>query len=195
MKNSTILVVGTLGLVGAYLYLKGKKEPMLEEVVDNSLESIPTTPTTPTIIPIAPPTTTIAPIAPIVPKIYIITPPTTPTTGTIGKSVLSPLVDATLGLSPKPIIETETENYIKSKALSKGVQVLFQQMQNLQNELRNTMPSGFLGMFKKPSTDNREVIVAKINDDGKQMSENTAQAIALGYKILPLGEIEKLQII
>ena len=30
MKNSTILVVGTLGLVGAYLYLKGKKEPMLE---------------------------------------------------------------------------------------------------------------------------------------------------------------------
>jgi predicted patatin/cPLA2 family phospholipase len=102
------------------------------------------------------------------------------------------VADISLGLNPKPIIETETENYIKAKELSKGFQVLFQQMQDLQNKLRYTYPSYGFGTFKKPSTDNREAIIIQMSSVTKQMSEKNAQAIALGYKILPLGEIEKL---
>jgi len=146
MKNSTILVVGTLALVGAgaYFYLKGKKT-----TTSSGTDSSATT--------------------------------TTPSVS-----------DVSLGLNPKPIIETETENYVKAKALSKGVQVLVQQMQDLQNQLRNTSASNFLGIFKKPSYNTREAIITQINSVGKQMSENTEKAGALGYKILPLGEIEKL---
>jgi hypothetical protein len=180
MKNSTILVVGTLGLIGAYLYLKRKQSPMINEIVDNSLElstsstSSATTTTSPTTDSSATTTTT------------------SPTTDTNATTTTPSVADISLGLNPKPIIETETENYIKAKELSKGFQVLFQQMQDLQNKLRYTYPSYGFGTFKKPSTDNREAIIIQMSSVTKQMSEKNAQAIALGYKILPLGEIEKL---
>jgi hypothetical protein len=276
MKNSTILVVGTLGLIGAYLYLKRKQSPMINEIVDNSLElstsstSSATTTTSPTTDSSATTTTTspttdtnattttpsVADISlGLNPKPIIettspttdtnatttttspttdtnatttttshttdtnatttttspttdssatttTTSPTTdtnatttttsPTTDTNATTTTPSVADISLGLNPKPIIETETENYIKAKELSKGFQVLFQQMQDLQNKLRYTYPSYGFGTFKKPSTDNREAIIIQMSSVTKQMSEKNAQAIALGYKILPLGEIEKL---
>jgi hypothetical protein len=193
MKNSTILVVGTLGLIGAYLYLKRKQSPMINEIVDNSLElstsstSSATTTTSPTTDSSAT-TTTTSPTT----DTNATTTTTSPTTDTNATTTTPSVADISLGLNPKPIIETETENYIKAKELSKGFQVLFQQMQDLQNKLRYTYPSYGFGTFKKPSTDNREAIIIQMSSVTKQMSEKNAQAIALGYKILPLGEIEKL---
>jgi hypothetical protein len=100
------------------------------------------------------------------------------------------VADVSLGLKPKPIIESETENYIKAKELSKSVQFLFEQMKNLNDELRSTVVK--TSLFGRPSTANRDAIVTQINSVTKQISEKNAQANALGYKILALGEIEKL---
>jgi hypothetical protein len=94
---------------------------------------------------------------------------TTPTSGS------SSVADDTLGLSPKPTIdtvvsvfsETQTENYKKAKELSKNIETLLVK----------------IDFYKTKKTKN------KIRSE---IAEKTAQANTLGYKILPYGEIEKM---
>jgi len=136
MKNSTIFLGVTILAVagtGAYIYLKGKKVAVVNDV----------------------------PSA------------TPPPSGT--PSSTSSVADDTLGLTPKPTIdavisivaETQTENYKKAKELSKNIEILlvkidFYKTKKTKNNIRN------------------------------EISDKTKQANALGYKILPYGEIEKM---
>jgi hypothetical protein len=139
MKNSTILGFGILAIAGAgaYIYLKGKKVAVVNDVASS------TPPPTP--------------------------PPSTPPSST------SSVADNTLGLTPKPTIdtvvsvfsETQTENYKKAKELSKNIEILLVK----------------IDFYKTNKTK---------NNIRREIADKTKQANALGYKILPYGEIEKM---
>ena len=164
MKNSTILGIGLLSVVGvgAYIYLKGKKS------------------TTPN----GSPTSTNA------------------TSGT------SSTVDSSLGLSTttqapakatidnvvSAFAETQTENYKKAKVISKEIEVLTNTLRGLESDYKRakSVPLKILPMGAGFSDNGSSMIQLSIERTKKNMSEKTAQANALGYKILPYGEIEKM---
>ena len=164
MKKSTILIAGTLALVGvgAYVYLKGKKSTT----------------------PIGSPTST------------------NTTSGT------SSAVDSSLGLSAttqapakatidnvvSAFAETQTENYKKAKVISKEIEVLTNTLRGLESDYKRAIsaPLKILPMGAGFSNNGSGMIQLNIQSTKKNMSEKTAQANALGYKILPYGEIEKM---
>ena len=116
----------------------------------------------------------------------------------------STVVDASLGLSPTTttntstttqtppkatidtvisiVSETQTENYKKAKVLSKDIEVFMVELKDLQK-----IYDGF-----HYSTSSRSFASFDVKNKKKQISDKTAQANALGYKILPYGEIEKM---
>jgi hypothetical protein len=100
-------------------------------------------------------------------------PPTNPPNTTNIESETLSQVDSSLGL-PLPIDkivsfynETQTENYKKAKLLSNEIQ----------------QDSARIPNYKKESSK---------NNVRRDIANKTAQANALGYKILPYGEIEKI---
>jgi hypothetical protein len=150
MKNSTILIAGTLVLVviGAYVYLKGKKSTTpngspsgTSSAVDSSLGLS---------------TTTQAP----------------------AKATIDNVVSA--------FAETQTENYKKAKVISKEVEAMVNNFTSLEKQMKPMIGT------TTNTTYNSLQIQLKINTVKKQMSEKTSEANALGYKILPYGEIEKM---
>jgi len=151
MKNSTILLIGTLGLVGAgaYFYLKGKKSTNTTSgsstVADASLGLSTTTTTN-----------------------------TSTTTQTPPKATIDTIISI--------VSETQTENYKKAKVLSKDIEVLMVELKNLQKKYNEFFPNPL----------NKVYVQIDITKNKKQISDKTAQANALGYKILPYGEIEKM---
>ena len=165
MKNSTILGIGLLSVVGvgAYIYLKGKKS------------------TTPN----GSPTSTNA------------------TSGT------SSTVDSSLGLSTttqapakatidnvvSAFAETQTENYKKAKVISKEIEVLTNTLRNLESDekrLENQVGKANNREDNRRTFSDYASTLTQIDLTKNKMSEKTAQANALGYKILPYGEIEKM---
>jgi hypothetical protein len=170
MKNSTVLLIfGILGLggVGVYLYLKNKKAP-------NNI----TTPNKDATTSGTPPTSTSG------------TPPTS-TSGTPS------VADSSLGL-PLPIDkivslynEAQIENYKKAKVLSKDIEVLINRLKTLESDYAKAK-STYLGKSTFISIMDLNRFNYQIISIQREMSEKTSQANALGYKILPYGEIEKM---
>jgi hypothetical protein len=118
-------------------------------------------------------------------------------------SVTPSVADASLGLQPKATIdtvvsafsETQTENYKKAKVISKEVEVLNNRLRTLNSDYARERSKPFIigNSMTGFRPDNKSAqIKLQINSVEKQMSEKTAQANALGYKILPYGEIEKM---
>ena len=160
MKNSTILGIGLLSVVGvgAYIYLKGKKSTTpissspsgTSSAVDSSLGLS---------------TTTQAP----------------------AKATIDNVVSA--------FAETQTENYKKAKVISKEIEVLTNTLRNLESDekrLENQVGKANNREDNRRTLSDYASTLTQIDLTKNKMSEKTAQANALGYKILPYGEIEKM---
>ena len=165
MKSSTVLGIGLLAVlgVGAYIYLKNKKATTSSVTVPSTKKTSNTTSVTPSV------------------------------------------ADASLGLQPKATIdtvvsafsETQTENYKKAKVISKEIEVLTNTLRNLEIDKKKESSKPFttgnyMAGVRANAGKNVASIIFAIRSVQKQMSEKTAQANALGYKILPYGEIEKM---
>ena len=112
----------------------------------------------------------------------------------------SSAVDSSLGLSTttqspakatidnvvSAFAETQTENYKKAKVISKEVEAIVNNLTSLEKQMKP-----MIGTTTNTAYNSLQIQL-KINTVKKQMSEKTAQANALGYKILPYGEIEKM---
>jgi hypothetical protein len=104
---------------------------------------------------------------------------------------------ATIDMAVSAFSETQTENYKKAKVISKEVEVLTNRLRNLEIDKKKESAKPFTagnymaGIRANANKDTASIIFA-IRSVQKQMSEKTAQANALGYKILPYGEIEKI---
>ena len=90
--------------------------------------------------------------------------------------------------------ETQTENYKKAKVISKEIEVLTNTLRGLESDYKRakSVPLKILPMGAGFSDNGSSMIQLSIERTKKNMSEKTAQANALGYKILPYGEIEKM---
>ena len=120
----------------------------------------------------------------------------------------SSAVDSSLGLSTttqapakatidnvvSEFAETQTENYKKAKVISKEIEVLTNTLRGLESDYKRakSVPLKILPMGAGFSDNGSSMIQLSIERTKKNMSEKTAQANALGYKILPYGEIEKM---
>ena len=120
----------------------------------------------------------------------------------------SSAVDSSLGLSTTTqapakatidnvisiVSETQTENYKKAKVISKEIEVLTNTLRGLESDYKRakSVPLKILPMGAGFSDNGSSMIQLSIERTKKNMSEKTAQANALGYKILPYGEIEKM---
>jgi hypothetical protein len=161
MKNSTILVAGTLALVGAgaYFYLKGKKTT---------------------------------------------TPISSSTTSTTTTTTSSSAVDSSLGLPAittvtNVIDETKTNNYIMAKKISEEIASLQERIKSLSSNFYKKYPKfntssmnlDFWQSFEKTNLQKTEIEMPKAFMT-RDMQKKSAEANALGYKILPYGLIEKM---
>jgi|LakMenEpi03Aug12_1017415.scaffolds.fasta_scaffold00179_8 hypothetical protein len=185
MKSSTVLGIGLLAVlgVGTYIYLKSGKIPFLDkfsgELSPTSGKVNNTGSTT------APTNGTKNPRKGFLTKILGRTRP---------KASTPSIADTSLGLQPKATIdtvisivsETQTENYKKAKVLSKDIEVLMVELKNAENELKS-FDYKPMTTFETKARKREDIAIIK-----KRMSEKTSQANALGYKILPYGEIEKM---
>ena len=118
----------------------------------------------------------------------------TPPTSTSGTPSVA---DSSLGL-PLPIDkivslynEAQTENYKKAKVLSKDIEVLINRLKTLESDYAKAK-STYLRKSTFISIIDLNRFSSQINSIQREMSEKTSQANALGYKILPYGEIEKM---
>ena len=121
-------------------------------------------------------------------------------TSTNATSGTSSAVDSSLGLSTttqapakatidnvvSAFSETQTENYKKAKVISKEVEAMVNNLTSLEKQMKPMIGTTTNTAY------NILQIQLKINTVKKQMSEKTSEANALGYKILPYGEIEKM---
>jgi hypothetical protein len=177
MKNSTILFVfGILGLggVGAYLYLKNKKAPSSSTPTSGS-NSTSTSGSN-----------------------------STSTTGSTSTSTTgsTSVADSSLGLLPTEkglIDETKTNDYIIAKKISEEVMDLQKKIKELPTDFVKRYPHLNKPYSDLPNTqwklkDNliNSLIIIPRKNMTKDMVTKTAEANALGYKILPYGLIEKM---
>jgi len=174
MKNSTILVVGTLGLVGAgaYFYLKGKKATITTTTSSSAVDSSLGLP--------AITTTSVIDTATGATK-------TTKTDTTSGTAVTT---------VTNVIDETKTNNYIMAKKISEEVAGLQNEIKNLELEFSKwSKDFVFRGVgFRQWYIDDQrfEMVTKPTSALTGKMVVNSKEANALGYKILPYGLIEKM---
>jgi hypothetical protein len=117
-----------------------------------------------------------------------------PTTSETNTSAVIP-PKATIDTVVSAFAETQTENYKKAKVISKEIEVLTNRLRTLNSDYTRArsqpikIGNSMTGFF--PDNGSGQIKL-QINSVEKQMSEKTSQANALGYKILPYGEIEKM---
>ena len=190
MKNSTILVVGTLGIVGvgAYVYLKGKKSPIVS--------SVPS---------VTPPTNDIKALADLGVKIeepkvtpYVAPSVPVPTVSleNIQKALLALGIDQTRGIN-----ELASPNYIEAKRIAGNMKEIdkmskmpFLSSNNVLNILEKY--SQFYGATVKRTTAVTKQwthlpLPTEPSPQG-MLAVMTAKINSLGYKVLPNFEIEKM---
>ena len=169
MEKSTILVVGTLGLIGAgaYFYLKRKKSTTTittttsSSAVDSSLGLPAIT------------TTSVLDTATGATKIT----KTDLTSGTAVTTVTN-VID-----------ETKTNNYIMAKKISEHIESLLIKIKDLNIKLSGL--SGYMANVAYQITEQNK-LKSLIRSETALIKTKTAEANALGYKILPYGLIEKM---
>lgn len=202
MKNSAIFVFGILGLsgVGAYLYLKNKKATTttttLPSVADTSLGLAPTTPTTESAkllqdlgVTITPTTLTLN-IKPNegVPLL---------TTENIQKALSALGIDPTRSVSK----ELSLPNYVEAKKIASDMKVINDgegAIDPYRNPTKWIYPKEILNKFSSlagqtvTSTASYSKIPPLKPSRSELLSNMTKKVNALGYKVLPNFDIEKM---
>jgi len=118
-----------------------------------------------------------------------------PSTSTTPPSTTETPPKATIDTVVSAFAETQTENYKKAKILSKDVEAMGNTLISLTNQYNQTPITNIgnqFSIFTQSPTYIRLTLKSKIERVKKEMQEKTVQANALGYKILPYGEIEKM---
>ena len=178
MKNSTVLLVfGILGLggVGTYLYLKNKKTPIVGSIADDTL-GLPTTNSTNTQAP------TVADsslgLNPIIKTTSIVS-----DSGVIKTVVKDPTTGITKTITTDLKDGTEVTTFVKSEPTTVTVRTITEEEKNrleasqLASKIRTL---DILPSFIKPY------------NAGTLIAQYSKQINALGYKLLPNFDIEKM---
>ena len=192
MKNSTILVVGTLALVGAgaYVYLKGKKTPT---VADNSLGLTPTKDDTKLLVDLG--VKTEEPKA--TPYVKPVEGVPLLTAENLQKALLALNIDQT-----RSITELSSPNYIEAKRIASNMK----EIDNIQKKKIGLVSlgggSGGSWYWKTDRIDELSGIDVKspTTTGGARLTPSFADILsmmtkkvnALGYKVLPNFDIEKM---
>jgi hypothetical protein len=195
MKNSTIVGIGGLALagVGAYLYIKSRKAPIVS--------SVPS---------VTPPTNDIKALADLGVKIeepkvtpYVAPSVPVPTVSleNIQKALLALNIDQTRGIS-----ELSSTNYIEAKKIADDMREISSIEKNRTGLISLGGGSGGSYTWSKATTD-RISLLSKINVTSYSgtgmtnklrpsfadiLSMMTKKVNALGYKVLPNFDIEKM---
>jgi hypothetical protein len=170
MEKSTALGIGLLAVVGvgAYVYLKRKKSTTTtttttsSSAVDSSL-GLPAVTTTTSVVDTATGATK-----------------TTKTDTTSGTAVTT---------VTNVIDETKTNNYIMAKKISEHIESLLIKIKDLSIKLSGL--SGYMANVAYQITEQNK-LKSLIRSETALIKTKTAEANALGYKILPYGLIEKM---
>jgi hypothetical protein len=204
MQKSTILVVGTLGLVGAgaYFYLKGKKTPTLGSVADDTLGLAPTKDDTKLLADLG--VKTEEPKA--TPYVKPIEGVPLLTAENLQKALLALGIDQT-----RSITELSSPNYIQAKKLAGDIQYLssyklkntppnwkytqqytYSEIQMLSKYYGSTVPSSryMCAGAKGGGVDDCTYKSGVSKED--VIKSMTQKLNGLGYKLLPNFEIEKM---
>jgi len=192
MKNSTILVFGILGLggVGAYIYLKGKKALTLGSVADDTLGLTPKDDTK-----------LLADLG-----VKVEEPKATPyvkpiegvpllTAENLQKALLALGIDQTRGIT-----ELSSPNYIEAKRIAGNMKEIDRMSKILASKINDVDAyleklSGLYGANVKRAFVGKQWTnqPLAISPSGQSMlTVMTAKVNALGYKVLPNFDIEKM---
>jgi len=204
MKNSTILIVGTLGLVGAgaYFYLKGKKAPTVGSVADDTLGLAPTKDDTKLLADLG--VKTEEPKA--TPYVKPVEGAPLLTAENLQKALLALNIDQT-----RSITELTSPNYIQAKKLAGDIQYLssyklkntppnwkytqqytYSEIQMLSKYYGSTVPSSrYMCAGAKGGGVNDCTYKSGVSKEDV-IKSMTQKLNGLGYKLLPNFDIEKM---
>ena len=184
MRTSTILVVGTLGLVGAgaYFYLKGKKTPT---VADNSLGLTPTKDDTKLLVDLG--VKTEEPKA--TPYVKPVEGVPLLTAENLQKALLALGIDQT-----RSITELSSPNYIEAKRIAGNMKEIDLIMKTKLTGGKNPMGGIDKNLVSKLSEQSISTYGnGFFNPSVPQLLANMTKKVnALGYKVLPNFDIEKM---
>jgi hypothetical protein len=202
MRTSTILVVGTLGLIGAgaYFYLKGKKTPTVASIADDTLGLAPTKDDTKLLADLG--VKTEEPKA--TPYVKPVEGVPLLTAENLQKALLALNIGTTSSNQTRSITELTSPNYKEALSLASkisGISRISVRSGNYVTPSQGKTLSDYYGSavgfetncYTIPSGRGRVCSDYKLRISKDEMLKNmTAKLNALGYKILPDFSIEKM---